>query len=36
LASPTFGELAFVAGAGHWVQYEDAEAFHRELLRLLA
>jgi 2-hydroxy-6-oxonona-2,4-dienedioate hydrolase len=36
LASPTFGELAFVAGAGHWVQYEDAEAFHCELLRLLA
>jgi pimeloyl-ACP methyl ester carboxylesterase len=35
-SAPTFRELAFVAGAGHWVQYEDAEAFHRELLRLLA
>jgi pimeloyl-ACP methyl ester carboxylesterase len=34
--APTFGELAFVRGAGHWVQYEDPAGFHRELLRLLA
>jgi 2-hydroxy-6-oxonona-2,4-dienedioate hydrolase len=34
--APSFGELVFIAGAGHWVQYEDAPAFHRELLRLLA
>ncbi|QJW85796.1 alpha/beta hydrolase [Ramlibacter terrae] len=35
-AAPTFGELVLVAGAGHWVQYEDAERFNREALRLLA
>lgn len=33
--APTLQELVFVPGAGHWVQYEDAEAFNRELLRLL-
>jgi 2-hydroxy-6-oxonona-2,4-dienedioate hydrolase len=32
---PTFGELVYVPGAGHWVQYEAADAFNRELLRLL-
>jgi pimeloyl-ACP methyl ester carboxylesterase len=34
--APGFGELVFVPGAGHWVQYEEAEVFNRELLRLLA
>jgi pimeloyl-ACP methyl ester carboxylesterase len=33
--APAFGELVFVPGAGHWVQYEDGPAFNRELLRLL-
>ena len=33
--APRFGELAFVQGAGHWVQYESPEPFHAELLRLL-
>jgi pimeloyl-ACP methyl ester carboxylesterase len=33
---PTFGELVFVQGAGHWVQYEEPEAFDRALLELLA
>lgn len=33
---PTFRELAFVPAAGHWVQYEAAERFNRDLLRLLA
>jgi pimeloyl-ACP methyl ester carboxylesterase len=32
---PTFGELVLVPEAGHWVQYEAAEVFNRELLRLL-
>lgn len=34
-AAPGFGELVFVPGAGHWVQYEEAEGFNRELARLL-
>ncbi|HEX7889014.1 MAG TPA: alpha/beta hydrolase [Ramlibacter sp.] len=34
--APTLRELVFIPGAGHWVQYEDAPAFQRELLRLLA
>lgn len=34
-AMPTFGELVLVPQAGHWVQYEDASAFNRALLRLL-
>lgn len=34
--APRFGELVLVPGAGHWVQYEAAEEFHRALLRLLA
>ncbi|MGV3573296.1 MAG: alpha/beta fold hydrolase [Ramlibacter sp.] len=34
--APTFGELVLVPGAGHWVQYEDAQRFNREALRLLA
>jgi pimeloyl-ACP methyl ester carboxylesterase len=33
--APAFGELVFIPGAGHWVQYEDPQAFQRELLRLL-
>jgi pimeloyl-ACP methyl ester carboxylesterase len=33
--APTLGEFTFVPDAGHWLQYEDADAFHRELLRLL-
>jgi 2-hydroxy-6-oxonona-2,4-dienedioate hydrolase len=33
---PTFGELVFLPGAGHWVQYEAADAFHRGLLGLLS
>jgi pimeloyl-ACP methyl ester carboxylesterase len=33
---PTFGELVLVPDAGHWVQYEAAETFNRELLQLLA
>jgi len=35
-AAPTFGELVLLPGAGHWVQYEDAQRFNREALRLLA
>lgn len=35
-AAPTLGELVFIPRAGHWVQYEDAAALDRELLRLLA
>jgi 2-hydroxy-6-oxonona-2,4-dienedioate hydrolase len=30
-----FGEIRLVPGAGHWVQYENAAAFNRELLHLL-
>jgi pimeloyl-ACP methyl ester carboxylesterase len=33
---PTFGELVFVPGAGHWVQYEEPQAFDRALLNLLS
>ncbi|HYE38936.1 MAG TPA: alpha/beta hydrolase [Ramlibacter sp.] len=35
-AAPALRELVLVPGVGHWVQYEAAEAFNRELLRLLA
>lgn len=35
-AGPTFQELVFIRDAGHWVQYESADAFHQALLRLLA
>jgi pimeloyl-ACP methyl ester carboxylesterase len=35
-SAPGFGELVIVPGAGHWLQYEAPEVFHRELLRLLA
>jgi pimeloyl-ACP methyl ester carboxylesterase len=34
--APRFGELRFIAGAGHWVQYEDAAAFDRALAEVLA
>lgn len=34
--APKFGELVMVPGAGHWVQYEAAEATDAALLRLLA
>lgn len=33
-SAPTFGELVFI-DAGHWVQYEAAQAFNRALLRLV-
>lgn len=32
---PGFRELVFVAGGGHWVQYERAAQFNRTLLRML-
>lgn len=35
-AAPYLGELVFMAGAAHWVQYEQAAAFHRQLLQILA
>jgi 2-hydroxy-6-oxonona-2,4-dienedioate hydrolase len=34
--APVFGELVFLPGVGHWVQYEDPQGFQRALLRLLA
>lgn len=34
--APYLGELVFMAGAAHWVQYEQAAAFHRQLLQILA
>ena len=34
-SGPTFAELVLIPDAGHWVQFEDAAAFNRELLRLL-
>lgn len=34
--SPGFRELEFIAGGGHWIQYERAEQFNRALLRVLA
>jgi pimeloyl-ACP methyl ester carboxylesterase len=34
-SGPTFVELVLIPDAGHWVQFEDAAAFNRELLRLL-
>jgi pimeloyl-ACP methyl ester carboxylesterase len=33
--APTLGRLVLLPGAGHWVQYEDPEAFHRALLQVL-
>lgn len=33
--APTLGELVLMPGAAHWLQYEQAGAFQRELLRLL-
>jgi pimeloyl-ACP methyl ester carboxylesterase len=33
--APGFGELVFVPGAGHWVQYEAPRVLERELLRVL-
>jgi len=35
-AHACFGELLFVPEAGHWVQFERAEAFNRALLGLLS
>ena len=35
-SQPAFGELVFIPDAGHWVQYEAADAFNAALLRLLA
>lgn len=34
--APHFKSLAFVEGAGHWVQYEDAAGFEEKLLPMLA
>jgi 2-hydroxy-6-oxonona-2,4-dienedioate hydrolase len=34
--APTWHEVVLVAGAGHWVQYENPARFNQELLRLLA
>ncbi len=34
-AAPGFGSLGLIPNAGHWVQYEQAERFNSELLRLL-
>ncbi len=34
--APDFRELVFIAGAGHWVQYERAAQFNATLLRMLA
>jgi 2-hydroxy-6-oxonona-2,4-dienedioate hydrolase len=34
--APAFGRLLLLPGAGHWVQYEAADAFHQALLGLLA
>lgn len=34
-AAPAFGSLVRIPGAGHWVQYEAAGAFHAALLGLL-
>jgi len=35
-AAPTFQSLQLVDAAGHWVQYEKADAFNVALLRMLA
>lgn len=34
--APGFRGFSAIAGAGHWVQYEDAAAFNRTLLHMLA
>jgi 2-hydroxy-6-oxonona-2,4-dienedioate hydrolase len=34
-AAPQFRSLTMIAGAGHWVQYEDAEAFNEVLIGVL-
>jgi 2-hydroxy-6-oxonona-2,4-dienedioate hydrolase len=34
--APRFGRHVLVPGAGHWVQFEQPQAFDAELLRLLA
>ena len=34
--APYLGEMVFMAGAAHWLQYEQPAAFHGELSRLLA
>jgi pimeloyl-ACP methyl ester carboxylesterase len=34
--APQWGQWHTVAGAGHWVQYEAADAFNASLLQLLA
>ena len=34
-ATPYLGELVLMPGLAHWLQYEDANAFNSELLRLL-
>ncbi len=36
LKAPDCRELTFIAGAGHWVQYERAASFNETLLRMLA
>ena len=34
-AAPRFGGLTLIADAGHWVQFERAEAFNRALISAL-
>ncbi len=34
--APDFRSLTLIAGAGHWVQFEDAAEFNRHLLQVLA
>ena len=34
-AVPGIGEIVRIADAGHWVQYEEAQRFNGELVRLL-
>lgn len=33
--APGFGSLTMIEGAGHWVQYEAADAYNRRLIELL-
>lgn len=33
--APGFREICMIPGAGHWVQYEEADRFNAELIRML-
>ena len=33
--APTLGELVVMPGAAHWLQYEEAGEFQRELMGIL-